>query len=644
MFIKSVKIKNVRSFKEETVFLPKEGMNVLIGANGSGKSNLLDIVYMALREFIVRPYNFIKSEQAGITTMWLNEVTPFGDIRQVLSKYTGDNSPTELTFQLQVTEHDVENIKALKDNREKLNGLIAIFSNTGMGVRNYLLFAPETFTPGEVFTYEIKDYRLPDPTDDNRRKIYLFYLKSIEGFMAISDMVGISLHPVLQYFSPFRSFNNASLNAVLSSTNYATELPNVIKAYSRTSSSLIKLATIYFASKHRRMEMNPNGYEAAWRNDADVKLVSETLSLLGYSWNLDLEDRDKNIYIIKLSKDGKEYQLSQASSGEVELINFIFGLITLGLRDGVIIIDEPELHLHPQWVAVLRNFFMRFALEYNNQIYVSTHSATFINSASYPFITRVFKDEHNISRIHQIKPEEITSDSRDLLHFIHATNNEKVFFSDFVVMVEGDTDELVFRRVISDVRCQRKSRKDVEVIQIRGKNNYEKFKAFLGTLSIPCCFIGDVDNVNQMAEGRADIKSLLVTNESRVARMVIKNPSSYDNVQLVSELDKAIRTGDTASLQEFWQYMLSFRTKIKSQFTAEEQKTLNAFIEELKDKRIYLLSDGEIEDYFPEGFKHKDLMKVLELLKPENYQEWQKQQGYAHLYALVDEIYQRQMK
>ena len=42
MKVKSIRIKNVRSFKDETLFIPREDYNVLIGSNGSGKSNLMN--------------------------------------------------------------------------------------------------------------------------------------------------------------------------------------------------------------------------------------------------------------------------------------------------------------------------------------------------------------------------------------------------------------------------------------------------------------------------------------------------------------------------------------------------------------------------------------------------------------------------
>ena len=48
MKIKRIKLKNVKSFKEETEIEFNDDFNILIGPSGSGKSNLLDILTICL--------------------------------------------------------------------------------------------------------------------------------------------------------------------------------------------------------------------------------------------------------------------------------------------------------------------------------------------------------------------------------------------------------------------------------------------------------------------------------------------------------------------------------------------------------------------------------------------------------------------
>ena len=53
MKLSKITIQNIRSFKDSVEYTPTSNFNVLIGANGSGKSNLLDIIYVTIRNYFL---------------------------------------------------------------------------------------------------------------------------------------------------------------------------------------------------------------------------------------------------------------------------------------------------------------------------------------------------------------------------------------------------------------------------------------------------------------------------------------------------------------------------------------------------------------------------------------------------------------
>lgn len=392
MLLRRVIIKNIRSFREEVVFSPHSDINVLIGSNGSGKSYLMDIIYMMLKQYILCTYQWNKTWNENGLYWRIDKINDsFGVIRQVLSRYTGENSPCVVDFVLEATESDIANLDILIQKQETFRNEIGKYSSNDGLMRTFISGEIKKFETGEFYEYTIKDYALR-PVKGNA-KAFIDYLKVIEGFGFIGSEMGIRFNPLLLYISPFRSVNNLSLEASLSSSTFNTERTEITKAYSRSTSSLIKLATLYFSEKRRKYEASKDGYLKKWNDDSDVKFVTESLNRIGYTWNLSLTDDHKNTYIILLQKDGQEFLLNQASSGEEELINFVLGLISVGLSGGIIIVDEPELHLHPQWLAVLRGFFIRYGINRNNQLLIVTHSGTFINSSTYPYITRVYAVE-----------------------------------------------------------------------------------------------------------------------------------------------------------------------------------------------------------------------------------------------------------
>lgn len=638
MIVRSITIKNIRSFREEVIFNPHPDMNVLIGSNGSGKSNLMDIIYIMLKEYVLFSFHTSRGNIVGGTRKKIDrQYNAFGLINQVLPKYIGCEVPCSVKFVLEVTEGDCENLATIIKEKELIKRELSQYAVNDNIINNYLSREIEMLSKGEQYEYVIENYTMQEST--GKAKAYLDYLRVSEGLNFICQEIGIWINPLILYISPFRSINNQTMEVSLANSTFYGERSEVTKAYSRSTSSLIKLATLFFSEKRREYESTKEGYLNKWNNDKDVRFVTEALGQVGYTWDLFLEDKNKNTYIIQLKKDGQDFSLNQASSGEVELINFILGLITIGLKGGLIIVDEPELHLHPQWLGVLRGFFMRYGKTGGNQLMVVTHSSTFINSSTYPYISRVYKNQNGSSCIHQVV-DQGGIETKQLLHFINATNNEKIFFSDFVVMVEGDTDEIVFKRILSTIKRVAGFKENVEVMQIRGKSNFEKYSAFMKTLEIGSCFIGDLDNICEFSKGNEEIKNLLVTNEKRVVKDVLHNPAAMDNVQLVNYLKEAIEIGDREKLQSLYDHIISIRTKLKQRLTQEEREKLDKFIESLYPQNIYILKAGDIEAYFPEEYKHKDLDNVLEITG-EKYSMWQQQDGFKSLRGLMEMILHR---
>lgn len=640
MKLHSITIKNVKSFREPVTFHPHKEFNVLIGSNGSGKSNLMEIVYITLRHYFI--YTYIWGTERAMEGLRLRidrDLNPFGVINHVLTKYSGDNSPSEMTLELEVTGFDLQNIRLVQQNLELFKSECANYYFLDGNLTKFINSNFAEIAEGERFTYRIIDNNI-QPVNENKERFFLSYLRSIEGLGFLSQRINVLLHPVILYISPFRGVSNLSLEQSLADNTSKGEQIEVMRSTSRSTSSLIKLATLYFAEKRRLFEFEAGDTNAKWIADKEVKFVSDSLAKLGYTWDMDLLDPNRNTYTIRLKKDGNNFLLNQASSGEVELINFILGMITLGLKGGIIIVDEPELHLHPKWIAFLRGFFMQYAFTEKNQLMVVTHSSTFINTSTYPYISRVYKNERGSSSLHHVVDVN-NEETKERLHFINATNNEKVFFSDFVLMVEGDTDEIVFKQKLEVIKKETGFKSNVEVMQVKGKTNYEKFNQFLKTLQIESCFIGDLDNVAQMATDNEAIKHMLITNEKRVERLVIKNSGAKDNVQLTQLLEESIKTGDLEALKGFYDYMISFRQKLRPDLSPEELQKLDVFVTSLYDQNIFLLRRGEIESYFPNGYKGKDLDKVLALTQGEDFEQWKKEDGYNALKTLLIDILHR---
>lgn len=644
MKLKRIIVRNVKSFKDSTETILNDDFNILIGPNGSGKSNLLDIITVCIRQFFLQPYTVNENNDHQGFFKQITSQTAFTNIQIILDKFYGDSTDSEIIVEFIVKQEDIDNIKEIIKNLPDIKHKLSEYRNERdfIGIIQHIeKWDISLLSNNDILSYSIKNNAIVRFNDNKTKELFYQYLHYFEFLLIlIRDIPSIKLHTNYLYFSPYRGVNLQNLQANLSSQNFYQVLQTLVNTTSKSVFSLINLATIYFAEKRRSFEDEAltEGYIQKWERDEEVKLVSKYLGKLGYGWNLKLVDKNKNIYEIVLTKEKKEFYINQASSGEKEIINFLLGVFAFNLNNGIIIIDEPELHLHPRWQNILLDLFIELSTLTKNQFILSTHSPTFINDKSFNHIFRIYKDENNVSK--EITLRDCDSFKlRDILHIVNSTNNEKIFFADIVILVEGITDRLVFQRILNEHVETLNATKIVEIIEIKGKSNVEIFKKFLLSLQIPAFFISDLDYVNEV--GTPEIKTLFETNNKKIEKDVIKNSKSKDGERLIDIIDRSITNSSFEELISVWDYIKSFRRRLRPDLTSKEEKTLSAFIENQIHQNNYILRLGDIEDYFPIGFKTKDLVKVINLLQSQSYKEWKMTTEFKELDKIITDILEK---
>jgi hypothetical protein len=82
---------------------------------------------------------------------------------------------------------------------------------------------------------------------------------------------------------------------------------------------------------------------------------------------------------VYLKSAGRRLPVDSLSSGQLEVFNFAGWMLAENFEGGLVVIDEPELHLDPQWhTSILRALR---ALQPNAQFIVATHSPRLFDSA-----------------------------------------------------------------------------------------------------------------------------------------------------------------------------------------------------------------------------------------------------------------------
>lgn len=171
------------------------------------------------------------------------------------------------------------------------------------------------------------------------------------------------------------------------------------------------------------------------------------------SWTIELSDTRQ--YYLKINTSGQYHTSEGLGEGIVSLF-FIVDALYDSKAGNVIIIDEPELSLHPSYQRHLAILFAEYAK--SRQIVYATHSPYFVdfhylsNGAE---IARIHKSNVGCT-ISQLSPE--TADSlsgllknRNNPHILGLNAREALFLEDQVVLVEGQEDVVYYTKLVKDI-------------------------------------------------------------------------------------------------------------------------------------------------------------------------------------------------
>ena len=112
---------------------------------------------------------------------------------------------------------------------------------------------------------------------------------------------------------------------------------------------------------------------------------------LDLSFNISKIDyKEKKVFLS--NHLNQEFQIGSMSTGEKTLMSKVLYLYFQDIKNKIILIDEPELSLHPAWQNRVLKLYENFAKENNCQIIIATHSPHIIGSAKNEYIRILTED------------------------------------------------------------------------------------------------------------------------------------------------------------------------------------------------------------------------------------------------------------
>lgn len=386
--INKLSVHNFRAIRELN-YIPKQ-INILTGRNNTGKTALLDAIALNIPGFIHEdienydiegPIDFISyGEKSAQINSNLNSVTIFPDADAII-KFEGAIIPEYF---------------------EK------IFENISEGVSKS----------------EIK--KIFD--NDDFRDDYIDLILGYYDFITISSDFGYTVCPYLkQRISWGKQYTDFS-------KKMDTKLKKLIKKYEekRAPQKSSRINSIFY-----RIALDPGIIFLREKPFEDIKNVVKIFHYDKLVFNeiseqelITLEDFLKSNNVVKnlrrLSQKDIVYQNTDNSlitlpidahgDGFISLLNDVRYL--LKAKNGILIIEEPENHLHPRYVDIFIENLFEYSKKLNVQVFMSTHSLDLIRSAlKYPetieekemlLISKMTSDGQNIEKFDYTIDEGLT--------------------------------------------------------------------------------------------------------------------------------------------------------------------------------------------------------------------------------------------
>jgi len=340
-------------------------INILIGSNNSGKSNLIDALTFLLSLLDAG------LEQSLVKNNFRSLLNRFSENPELEFRWTfnTESGYSDLTYELGILMPEYnyhtdsiieyEKLKYTKPSREQTEPFKWISCHDKF--------------PGKC-SFPLKQYgRTKSLIVDanNKESVFnqlddLFKRKDFTQF--VYPIFYDTVEAVNKYFKRWKKYNLSAISTIN------------IKSYSRLrgEETFINDECTNFSNVARVIFSKYSGF--------DIKYTSALNDFLEPNLHLDkvsydiIGDKDVGLYVVM---NGQRFDLHELSDGTVRLLMLVL-ILTSPEKTKVLFLDEPELNLHPAWIRKLSNLIRHASLE--TQIFLSTHSPELLDPLTDSFM------------------------------------------------------------------------------------------------------------------------------------------------------------------------------------------------------------------------------------------------------------------
>ncbi|AJT64753.1 hypothetical protein T261_3083 [Streptomyces lydicus] len=300
-------------------------------------------------------------------------------------------------------------------------------------------------------------------------------------------------------------------------------------------------------------------------------------------------------------------------------------------RPYFLLFEEPELFLHPRAQRQLFEALRVFAQD--NHVLVSTHSTSFYSPQATGTFVKIAKDRTAAPPVAIAYPVDLSHlKAKDQFQMIRQENNDAAFFSDKVLLVEGDSNHILIPHLARTLNSEWDfDKRSVAIARVNGKASIARYREFFEQFGVSVAVLADLDAISEgfnnlgASENSTQKQRKLM---GLVGTIIAEEGAASDDISN----NQARKVRDAPAMKELWRDAKEvadlflagecdwphLQRKVDDFFTRAVTRDLRAsvvkyppnreiadarsiLISALREEKIYVLERGAIEDYYPDS-------------------------------------------
>lgn len=414
--ISKVQILGYRKFRKFT-FEPTPGTNIIVGGNEAGKSTLIEAITLALSGRVngARATDYLNP-------YWFNQPL----VNEFFSKEPFDrNYQNAPEFRIDVY------LDTDKGELQKLRGVNNMENEDSVGLSIWAHPDPE-------YAQELNEYfKQEDCPEVLPAEYYIVEWLSFAGFPVLrrpKDLI-VSL------------IDSRTIQSERGIDYYTRQILDTrLDPKDRSKVSV----------EHRKLRATL-GRDVL--RELNKTLSDESRSIPGVAVGLQVDQSRSASWENTLIPDIDSVPLSMAGQGNQSVAKTVLALGRNANENSLIFIEEPENHLSHTRMRKLISYIQEASQE--RQVFITTHSSYILNRLGLNQITLV-------SDGHPARFESLQTETIRYFQKLSGFDTLRLILADFIVIVEGPSDEMIFNRFFADYFGREPLDCGVDVMSING--------------------------------------------------------------------------------------------------------------------------------------------------------------------------------